>query len=326
MPFNRISARYLRYSLSLFVLLSTHVTVHAQRIEPIPFGDFEQWVVRMIDESSLIGGKTRTVYAIAPSDTIRGNVAYTNSSSSPWGSSNVMAHVMGIYKTSNTVFPEKRGDGYCARLDTHLETCKVLGVVNITVLASGSIYLGEADEPIKNANDPLTKIMMGIPFTGHPKGLMLDYKAKISTDDYVTKATGIGSSKLPGRDAGEFTLFLQHRWEDAKGNVYARRIGTIKHRITTSTTGWVNDYTLDIEYGDISKQPGFESYMGLMNGDYQYCCKNSKGKVVPIQEVGWGQPDEKVTHMILMLSSGSQGAYIGSIGNSLWVDNVRLVY
>ena len=32
----------------------------------------------------------------------------------------LMAKVAGITKTNTSVFPEKRGDGYCARLDTQM--------------------------------------------------------------------------------------------------------------------------------------------------------------------------------------------------------------
>lgn len=39
-----------------------------ERIEPIPFGDMEQWLVRYIKESRLLGGKTKTLYALAPTD------------------------------------------------------------------------------------------------------------------------------------------------------------------------------------------------------------------------------------------------------------------
>ena len=44
-----------------------------ERVEPVPFGDFETWTVRYIKESKLIGGNMRTLYAIAPTDTIHGN-------------------------------------------------------------------------------------------------------------------------------------------------------------------------------------------------------------------------------------------------------------
>ena len=60
-----------------------------------------------------------------------------------------MARVAGITKTNTSVFPEKRGDGFCARMDTRMESVKVFGIVDITVLAAGSMFLGEVHEPIK---------------------------------------------------------------------------------------------------------------------------------------------------------------------------------
>lgn len=51
-----------------------------------------------------------------------------------------MARVSGITKTNTSVFPETRGDGFCARLDTRMESVKVLGIVDITVLAAGSMF------------------------------------------------------------------------------------------------------------------------------------------------------------------------------------------
>lgn len=104
------------------------------------FGDMDQWVDRQIKESGIIGGDTKHVYAIGPTKTIVGDEPYTNMGGSPWATSNVMAKVAGITKTNTSVFPEKRGDGYCARLDTRMESVKVFGLVNITVLAAGSIF------------------------------------------------------------------------------------------------------------------------------------------------------------------------------------------
>lgn len=74
----------------------------------IPFGNFENWVVRQIKESFVIGGKTVDVYAIAPSDTIKGAEPYRNAGGSPWASSNVMAKVAGVVKTSVTVSRKTR--------------------------------------------------------------------------------------------------------------------------------------------------------------------------------------------------------------------------
>ena len=63
--------------------------------------------------------------------------------------------------------------------------------------------------------------------------------------------------------------------------------------------------------------------MGLRNGDY---ARNSKGKSVSVVETGWAKADECPTHMALQFASSHGGAYIGTPGNTLWVDNVKLVY
>ena len=53
---------------------------------------------------------------------------------------------------------------------------------------------------------------------------------------------------------------------------------------------------------------------------------NSKGKIVPVQEVDWGAPDEEVTHMLVMASSGCGTAFVGAENTTLWVDNFYLEY
>lgn len=42
------------------------------------YGDFEQWIVRYIQESPIIGGQCKTIYAIGKTDTIRNNIPYVN--------------------------------------------------------------------------------------------------------------------------------------------------------------------------------------------------------------------------------------------------------
>ena len=53
----------------------------------IPFGDFNSWMVRIIDESFVIGGNTKTLYEVAPLDTIIGDKPYISSTVSPWRTS-----------------------------------------------------------------------------------------------------------------------------------------------------------------------------------------------------------------------------------------------
>ena len=70
----------------------------------------------------------------------------------------------------------------------------------------------------------------------------------------------------------------------------------------------------------------YEEYMGFQLGESARYSLNSKGKNVPIQEIGWGTEDDEVTHMILEFCSSHGGSYIGSPGNTFWVDNIRLGY
>ena len=100
---------------------------NAQKVEMIPFGDMDHWVVREIHESGIIGGNTKHLYELGPTDTIIGNTAYTNRGGSPWANSNVMAKVAGVVKTNTSVFPERRDNGWCARLETRMESVKVFG-------------------------------------------------------------------------------------------------------------------------------------------------------------------------------------------------------
>lgn len=311
-----------KYYLLFWSLTAVVVAAFGQSSEMLPYGNFDQWIEREIDESAVLGGNTRYVYAVAPEKKIKGATAYTNQGGSPWSSSNVLAIVAGIVKTSNTVYPEARDRGKCARLETKLETCKVLGLVNISVLASGTVYLGQTLEPVRGASNPYAKMIMGIPYTKRPKSLIFDYKAKIATDNKLTKATGLHVSTLSGRDYGEVLIYLQRRWEDKQGKVYAKRVGTLRTRIGSSTSGWVNNYTLPIMYGDITRDTSYRSYMDLIPNTFY--TRNSKGEMTVINEIGWGDDSDQPTHIILMLSSGCHGAYTGALGNTLWVDNVRL--
>lgn len=304
----------------------TLLSASGQKTVGIAFGHFDQWVVREIKESGAIGGRLRQLYEIGPNDTIRGEEPYRRSSRSPWGTSNVLAKVSGITKCSVTVFPEPRGNGQCARLETRLETVKVLGIINISVLASGSIFLGEMIEPVKDTKNPQSKLDQGVPFTGRPAALVMDYKYRTDGSPNRIKAS-VGSNKIvEGPDYADVILLLQKRWEDEEGNVYARRIGTANERIGTDTPEWVNGHTVEILYGDMTKRPDFRPEMGLVSGESAYWCRNSKGRMVPIQEIGWAGDGEQPTHLILQISSSYGGAYTGTVGNCLWVDNVKLRY
>ncbi|MCQ2287478.1 MAG: PCMD domain-containing protein [Muribaculaceae bacterium] len=297
----------------------------ADKVEPIKFGNFDQWVTRNIKESAVIGGKTKTIYEIGPTKTIDGAQAYVPAGGSPWATSNVYAKVMGVVKTSNAVFPDVHGSGKCVKMTTMLEHVKAVGVVNMDVLVNGSIFLGRLFEPVSSTKNPYSKMEMGVPFTKRPRFLQFDYKLNAPTGNR-TQATGFSAQKtVAGRDYAEVFILLQRRWEDAKGNIHAARVGTGRQRFG-NTTGWVNNYRIPVWYGDITKHAGYQSYMGLIDKSRPYYARNSKGKMVPVIEEQWDNANATPTHLIVMASSGCGTAYIGTIGMTLWVDNMALVY
>lgn len=318
-----------RLNTTLVLTLLTIVSIYAQdRVEPIKWGNMEHWTVRYIKESSLIGGKTKTLYILGPSDTIRTNknTAYRPMGRTQWGISNAYANVAGIAKGACTTQPEKRGNGMCARLDTRIETVKVIGMINIKVCIAGTLFLGETIEPVRSASDPYGKIDMGIPFTKRPKALQLDLKAKVSDSRKVIKALGTSESVIDGHDEPEVYVYLQKRWEDEEGHIFAKRVGTARVRFDKSIPDWKNGYRIPIHYGDITSRPDFKKYQGLFPDGGQFKARNSKGSMVPITEVGWADEDEQPTHVILMVTAGCYPAFYGTPGNALWVDNIAWVY
>ncbi|MCD8243099.1 MAG: PCMD domain-containing protein [Parabacteroides sp.] len=309
----------------LSVVLADGDGVTSENVVPFAYGDMDNWIVREIHESGIIGGNTKWLYELGSSDTIVGNTAFRNMGGSPWATSNVMEKVAGVVITNTSVFTEKRGEGICALRETRYESVKVFGLVDIEVIAAGSVFLGTVHEPIKGTKNPQAMLQSGVPFSKKPKALRFDYKVKAAPEKNRVRSTGFSrKSTVAGQDSLAVILLLQKRWEDAEGNVYSKRVGTMVQRYTESTPDWVNDATYPILYGNITSKPEYKPYMRIQVEE-RYTL-NSKGKSVPIQEVGWAEPGEAPTHMVLQFTSSHGGAYIGSPGNTFWIDNVELIY
>ena len=286
----------------IFLLLLVSGSVCGkERVELVPFGDFEHWTGQQIKESALIGGKTKTLYKIG----------------GPWSSSNAHARALGVDKVSVSVTPEKRGDGTCCRMESTLEVVQALGI-DFKALATGSIYTGKLQEIVgmKQSSDPNSAIDMGVPFTGRPSALILDYKALIRNNPAVYAPARTKVREVEGRDHGHITLILQHRWEE-NGHVYAYRVGTAVQSIN-QTTDWCNDFRLPVLYGKAG-----ETAKELSANRHK--THNSQGKMVCIEEVGFRE-DATPTHLILQISAGSMLPFTGCPGNVVWCDNIRLAY
>lgn len=305
----------------LLLLLAALPGARAETLEPVKFGDFEHWVTRDIHESGIIGGKHKNVYAIGPTGKIDGNTPYVPQGGSPWATSNVMAKVAGITKASNAVYPDTRpGGGRCAKLTTIIEQCKAIGIINVNVLVAGSMFLGRMMEPIKSTSDPYAKMDMGVPFTKCPDALCFDYRLLVPEGNCRVCSSGFSKQHtLAGHDNAEVVVLLQRRWEDSDGNLYAKRVGTGRELMGQTTDGWVNHHHVGIKYG---KTP----VMGLIPEAKSYYARNSRGRLVPVKEVGWDEPGARPTHLIVMFSAASGEPYTGTPGLTLWVDNVALAY
>ena len=321
--------RLFNLSTAFFLLTCLDLSAQENIIEQInSYGNFDRWCVREIQESGLIGGHTKYLYEFygSPSDTLRtGKTPYESPEGYPWRTNNVLAVVAGVVKTNNTVYPEKRGDGYCARVETHIEEVKALGVVNMDVTCQGVMLVGSLPEPIKDTKSPMSKVDYGFPFTGKPRAVKLDYKADVGHD--VIRATGFSKKKNLGvPDWAEFTVVLQKRWEDENGNVHALRVGTGIERIMEDVPQWKNGHEIKIHYGDITSEPFYKEYMGLKTDpDLVWYTVNSKGRKVIVQEEGWADEDTEPNHMMIYFISSCGKAFYGGVGNTVWIDNVEVV-
>lgn len=281
----------------------------------------ESWVTRDVKESKVLGGKTKKIYEIGPSGTAPTNTPYTNRGGSPWATSNVYAKVKGIVKGSCAATPVTINGTKMAKVTAKMEEVKVLGIINMDVMVAGTIFLGQINEPITSTSAPFAKMEMGIPYTKRPVALVFDYKVDMPAVNTRVKATGFSKKTLQGRDKAEVYVLLQKRWEDAKGNLYAKRVGTGRERYSKSIP-YTKGHQLKIHYGDITHASYYKPWMGLLSGNKAYYAKNSKGKLVPVNEVGWADADETPTHVLVMCSSSCGEPFVGTEGISLYVDNL----
>ena len=318
------------FALSLVAFVLSAFGLHAQEsvVRLInETGRFDNWCVREIKESAIIGGQTEYLYEFyGDQDTlVTGKKPFKSPEDYLWRTNNVLAVVAGVVKTNNTVYPEKRGDGYCARIETHIEDVKALGIVNMDVTCQGVLLIGELPEPITTTRDPMAKVFYGLPFTGRPKALRMDIKADVGHE--VIRGTGFSKLKPMGYpDFPEITIMLQKRWEDEDGTVHALRVGTGTERIMEDIPQWKNGYEIKVHYGDITQQPFYKDYMGLKTDpESAYHARNSKGENVIIQEDGWAEPGTQPTHMMIHILSSCGKAFYGGVGNVVWLDNVQVV-
>lgn len=291
------------------------------------YGKFDNWCMREVKESGLIGGKTKYLYEFyGDQDTLTtGKNPYQSPEDYLWRTNNVLAIVAGVVKTNNCVYPEPRGNGYCARIETHIEEVKALGIVNMDVVCQGALMIGALPEPIRDTKSPMAKVLYGVPFKGFPKGLRFDYKSDVGHE--TIRGTGFSRLKpMECPDSAEVTFILQKRWEDEEGRVHALRVATAISRFSESVPEWVNGHEVALHYGDISGESFYEDYMGLKSDpETAYHTLNSRGENVIVEEDGWAEPGTEPDFMMLHFITSCGKAFYGGVGNTLWLDNVEIL-
>lgn len=308
-----------------FCVLNLPLSAQQSIVDKInEYGKLDRWSVREVRESDILGGKTKYLYEFyGNGDTLVSREPLVKPDDYLWRTNNVLACVAGIYKTNTTVFPEKRGDGWCARLETHIEDVEALGI-DMHVVCQGAFLLGDLLEPIKSTKAPMTKVVYGIPFSGFPKALVFDYKAEVGHT--VVRGTGFSKLKTLDRpDYPEAVILLQKRWEDENGTLHALRVGTGYERFTKNVSQWENGHRIEVRYGDITSDPCYKSYMKLdADPDSAYHAFNRNNRNVPVIEEGWAPVGTEPNYLIVKFLASCDEAFHGGVGNILWIDNIRL--
>lgn len=326
------TSKYITFIIFVFCILNLEantfskdkVTSFVDNLGQLKYSSLDYWYSRKVKESSLLSGKTVDLYEVGKVDDKSDFYDTTlKDENSPWCTTNIYSKM--VLDIGNTrVFPEKRGNGYCCRLETGIRKDNILGF-KVEVLIAGTLFLGEMIEPVKGLKDPLKNVNQGVPFSWKPKAVKFDYKYNVG-EKRVNATTNV--KNVEGTDKAEFCVILQKRWEDKNGNVFATRIGGARQFFTGSVDQWINGAMFPVTYGDATHLKEYdEKTMGLIPGVSEVYVKNSQNNMVSLVETGWGKPDDIPTHMILYFTSSYRGVdYTGSPETVFWVDNIELVY
>ena len=299
-------------------------SVYVDKQGQLNYSSLDFWYARKVKESILLSGKTIDLFGVGKVDLSADFYEpKLKDPKSPWGTSNIYSKM--VLDLGNTrVYPEKRGNGYCCRLETAIRKDNIAGL-KVEVLIAGTLFVGELIEPVRGLKDPLKNVSQGIPFTKKPKAVKFDYKYSVG-NQRVKAIYSIDPAE--GTDKAEFCVILQKRWEDKNGNVFATRIGGARQFFTGSVSQWINGATFPVSYGDATRLHEYDAKtMGLIPGVGEVYVKNSQNKMVQLVETGWGKSEDVPTHLIFYFTSSYQGIlYQGSPESVFWVDNIEFVY
>ena len=133
---NYLPSKYIKTVFVLIAVFSCEMSAFSQ-INPSPFTDkqgqlnyssLDYWYSRKVKESILLSGNTIDLFGVGKIDS--GSDFYNTTlkdPKSPWGTSNIFSKM--VFDLGNTrVFPEKRGNGCCCRMETTIRKDNIAGL------------------------------------------------------------------------------------------------------------------------------------------------------------------------------------------------------
>jgi len=191
----------------------------------------------------------------------------------------------------NTSSEQKNPDSLYAKMET-------VAAPAIVRIAAATLFTGKFTEGFPSVSDPRSNLTLGVPFTGRPTAVKLQYKYKSGADNKDDKG-----NPLAYGDQCDIYILLENR-DGAK----TKRVGTAWFRNGDTKTDWT-DINIAVKYGPLNaSDPWF-------------------GYAQPQPNEEWGTGTESITHISVLYTSSFEGdIFYGAIGSVLEVDNLVLEY
>ena len=177
-----------------------------------------------------------------------------------------------VLDVGNTrVYPEKRGDGSCCRLETAIRKDNIAGL-KVEVLIAGTLFVGELNEPVRGLKDPLKNVNQGIAFSKKPKAVKFDYK--YSVGNQRVKSCFIVSIRRKGLIRQSFVSFFRNDGKIRMGTCLPPVLVAPVGFFTGTVSQWVNGAKFPVSYGDCTRLPEYdEKNNGLNSRNRRSLCQ-----------------------------------------------------
>jgi len=141
-------ALFLAFSCILTAFSQNNISDYVDKQGQLNYSSLDNWYARKVKESFLLSGKTIDLFGVGKVDA--GSDFYNirlKDPKSPWGTTNIYSKMV-LDVGNNRVYPEKRGTGYCCRLETGIRKDNIAGL-KVEVLIAGTLFVGDLIEPVR---------------------------------------------------------------------------------------------------------------------------------------------------------------------------------